>query len=344
VTGNTTTITYSVSPALPAGLSLNTSTGQITGTPTALATSATYTVTASQSAGVCSVNQNYTFAVNCAGITISPNTLPNVSQLIAYSQTLTQTGLSGTITWSVVSGSLPAGLSLNSSTGVISGTSNTLQTANFTIQASNGTCSSTRAYSLTVAPSGAIIEINTSNIDFGDVLILQSSRKTITVKNIGVAPLSLSSMSMPNVVFNYGFIGTPSILPNESREFEVSFTPIAVTSYTGTVTVNSNAVAGTNTFSVKGNGINPTALNLNKEIVLKAYPNPTENILNVEVLQTDTYQVKIYTILGVEMKNFNISNTTGEMKIDLSKLPSGIYWIELNNSKKEKSTIRVVKQ
>lgn len=42
---------FSVSPALPAGLSLNTLTGAITGTPTVLQRQATYTVTASNSVG-----------------------------------------------------------------------------------------------------------------------------------------------------------------------------------------------------------------------------------------------------------------------------------------------------
>ena len=46
---------YSVSPALPAGLSLNTSTGVISGTPTAVTATATYTVTAGKSAGTSSV-------------------------------------------------------------------------------------------------------------------------------------------------------------------------------------------------------------------------------------------------------------------------------------------------
>ena len=42
---------YSVSPALPAGLSLSTTTGAISGTPTAVTATASYTVTASNSAG-----------------------------------------------------------------------------------------------------------------------------------------------------------------------------------------------------------------------------------------------------------------------------------------------------
>jgi len=49
VTG--TVSSYAVSPAIPAGLSLNQSTGVISGTPTAVTASASYTVTASNSAG-----------------------------------------------------------------------------------------------------------------------------------------------------------------------------------------------------------------------------------------------------------------------------------------------------
>src|SRR5205823_2217458 len=50
-TVNGTVTAYSVSPALPAGLSLSTTTGAITGTPTAVSPQATYTVTASNQGG-----------------------------------------------------------------------------------------------------------------------------------------------------------------------------------------------------------------------------------------------------------------------------------------------------
>ena len=62
---------YAISPALPTGLSLNTTTGYITGTPTVASASATYTVTATNPSGnttfgvVISVG-NYRYAVNAA--------------------------------------------------------------------------------------------------------------------------------------------------------------------------------------------------------------------------------------------------------------------------------------
>jgi len=42
---------YSISPALPAGLSLNFNSGEISGTPTALSTNTTYTITARNTGG-----------------------------------------------------------------------------------------------------------------------------------------------------------------------------------------------------------------------------------------------------------------------------------------------------
>ena len=43
--GGTSPLSYSVSPALPAGLAISSSTGAITGTPTAISSATTYTVT-----------------------------------------------------------------------------------------------------------------------------------------------------------------------------------------------------------------------------------------------------------------------------------------------------------
>src|ERR1700730_8607973 len=51
---------YSVSPALPAGLALNATSGQITGTPTAPTPSANYTITAGNSGG----SSSFTLAIS----------------------------------------------------------------------------------------------------------------------------------------------------------------------------------------------------------------------------------------------------------------------------------------
>lgn len=159
-------ISYSVAPALPAGLTLNTSTGQITGTPTTLAgiPAANYAVTATNSCGnntqrvlnitispAAPSGLNYTnnTVTYCAGSPISPN-LPSF-------------GGGGPATSFSVSPALPAGLSLNTSTGLISGTPTTLTgvaAANYTVTASNSCGNTTRQLNITIAQVADINDIS----------------------------------------------------------------------------------------------------------------------------------------------------------------------------------------
>ncbi len=67
----------------------------------------------------------------------------------AYSQGIGSTG-STPMTWAVTSGSLPGGLSLNSSTGMISGTPSAASDSAFTLQATNAAGTSSRQFSLSV--------------------------------------------------------------------------------------------------------------------------------------------------------------------------------------------------
>ncbi len=66
---------------------------------------------------------------------ISTTILPNAQAGAAYSQTLSVIGGTAPHTWLISSGSLPAGLTLNSSAGIISGTPSEAGTYNFTIEA-----------------------------------------------------------------------------------------------------------------------------------------------------------------------------------------------------------------
>ena len=69
-----------------------------------------------------------------AATSITTTSLPNAQVGEPYSETLQATGGEEPYTWSIVSGSLPSGLSLTAATGEISGTPDTEETANFTVQ------------------------------------------------------------------------------------------------------------------------------------------------------------------------------------------------------------------
>ncbi len=133
VTGGTGTpaTPYTVAPALPAGLALSGATGVISGTPTAASAATTYTVTYTDANG----------AKTTAPINITVNAAPTIPATSYNSGVLTltagtvftsaapaTTGGTPTLLYSV-SPALPAGMSINANTGVISGDATTVPTA-----------------------------------------------------------------------------------------------------------------------------------------------------------------------------------------------------------------------
>jgi chitinase len=81
----------------------------------------------------------------------SSSVLPSAEAGLPYSATLSSSGSTG-ITWTLTQAALPAGLSLNASSGVISGTTSETGTYSFTVQASNVAGSDSQQFTLTVNP------------------------------------------------------------------------------------------------------------------------------------------------------------------------------------------------
>ena len=172
-----TVSTYAISPSLPAGLTFNTSTGVITGTPTVVSASQTYTVTGSTASG-CAATTTFTLevfnAVAPSALSYAPAT-QTVRQGTAITA-MTPTISGGTPTYTI-SPALPAGLSINATTGVISGTLTAAQTGSitYTVTATNtgGSTTATVTLVFNTAPTGitlapaAVAENSTSGTTVG---------------------------------------------------------------------------------------------------------------------------------------------------------------------------------
>jgi Putative Ig domain len=131
-------------------------------------------------------------------VKISQDVLPNPSLNQAYSQTISTSNSQGTVSYTVSSGSLPAGLVLNSTTGLISGTPTQSGSYTFSITAKddNGTVGyykDTNSYTLTVAAKAPVtgFGINSHNPSFS-ILIFTISAIAISATGMFIRKLNKS--------------------------------------------------------------------------------------------------------------------------------------------------------
>jgi hypothetical protein len=130
-----TDIDYSVfSGTLPAGISLNNETGVLSGTYTGADFDTTNLVIRAVDTGGNTVDRTFRiFSLNPVWVTTS---LPDYSPGLSYSATLSAQD-SSSITYSITSGALPSGITLNSSSGVLSGTSSETTDKTITFRATD---------------------------------------------------------------------------------------------------------------------------------------------------------------------------------------------------------------
>ena len=110
--------------------------------------------------------------------TITTTSLSNGTAEAAYSTTLLADG-TAPITWSVTSGSLPEGLSLDASTGEISGTPMAEGICTFTVTAANDYGSDSREFTLNIEAS-AVISVTGVMLDKTSLTLQETGSDTLT--------------------------------------------------------------------------------------------------------------------------------------------------------------------
>jgi hypothetical protein len=142
-TGGVTPYHWSVtSGSLPQGLGI-TDSGIISGTPATSGTS-TFIVQVVDAQSADNDIQQLSLAIQnptVPPVSITTTTLPNAKRNKSYSQGIQVTGGVAPYSWSIVSGSLPPGLSLNASTGSVTGKATTIGLFSFTVRAADSQAS-----------------------------------------------------------------------------------------------------------------------------------------------------------------------------------------------------------
>jgi hypothetical protein len=236
-TGGILPYTWAVTTgSLPAGLSLNSTTGAILGTPTASGTvNFAVTVTDSETPTAKTAAANLSITINPA-VTVTTTSLPAGVIGAAYSQALQATGGITPYSWAVTTGSLPAGLSLNAATGVISGTpSGTFTgTTNFIVTVTDSESpKKTASANLSIAITASTLSVMTASLPAGSINTAYS--QTLQAKG-GITPYTwaVTTGSLPAGLTLNATTGVISGSPSGTFVGAVNFTVTVTDSETPT--------------------------------------------------------------------------------------------------------------
>ena len=161
---------------LPAGLSINPDTGVISGTPTTVGSSS-ITINASNAGGIGSRTLLLTVNPLVPVITSAATATTTVGQSFSYTITANNTPTSLNAT------GLPAGLTVNTATGLISGTPTTVGSSTITINASNAGGMGSQTLLLTVSlPPMILINYNVTRNVF-ELMIKDEAAQELTIEH-----------------------------------------------------------------------------------------------------------------------------------------------------------------
>jgi large repetitive protein len=198
--------------------------------------------------------------VGAAPAWVTAATLPTFFPNLAYSTTLSATDSDGgsSVTYSVISGSLPSSMTLNSSTGVISGTSTSASAGSFTIRATDsGNNTVDRAFTMPrqTVPNAPTSVTASKTSTIGRVSV------AFTAPTQGYTPTSYTVTSSPGGITATGS-SSPILVNGLTGGTTYTFT-VTSTSAEGTSSASSasNSVAApttlTQTFNTSGTWTNP---------------------------------------------------------------------------------------
>jgi hypothetical protein len=345
--GGAVPYTWSVSPALPGNLSLDTATGAISGTPTTAATTThTFTVRDS-SAPSQTVDQTLSLTFK-PPLAITTTSLPDAGIAAAYNEPIETVGGIGPLTFSIVqpgTGTLPSTLSLNPATGVISGTPTApAGTFPFTVRVADpGGQQDTKDLSVRVTPTTPPV-ITTTSLPGGRTGQPYNQRVR-TTGGIGTLAWSVSAGSLPSGLtldptagtisgsptsggtFNFTLTVTDSVGQSDTQDLSISITPLSIIttslpsgsiSQSYSQTVQTSGGIGALTFSISSGSL-PPGLNLNPSTgVISGTP--------ILPARTSSFTVRVADSGGqVDTQNLSITiNLFNAPNITTTTLPAGI--------------------
>jgi IPT/TIG domain/Putative Ig domain len=254
----------------PQGIILNSSTGTVAGSPVQKGRFSITLGATDSSTPPKTTTTTLSVTVNSTQVAITTTSLPSGAENVAYSTTLAAGNGDAPYAWSVASGNLPNGVTLQSS-GTLSGTPTQAGTFSFTAEVTDSTNSTaTASLSLTIAaPSSPVINSlsPSSGPTAGGAVVTISganfaSGASVTFGGVAASSVTVSSASQIQAVAPTHVAGTVGVLVSENGQNSGSanFTYNALTPAVSSVSPSSGPTAGGTTVTINGSNFLAGAL------------------------------------------------------------------------------------
>ncbi len=219
---------------LPPGLTLS-ATGVISGTPTEGGTFP-FTVQVTDAFNHMAT-ANLSITITAGGLVITTTDLPAGTQNVAYNATLGAAGGDPPYTWSLASGHLPAGLSLNAGSGQITGTPTTTGVSSFAVEVTDSQRNTAQANLQIVINAATTNSSLTGNYAFsfngfnhGKPVFMAGGFVADGNGNITLGVLDFNSGSgSPEA--GYSFTGTYNVTANGLGTMQLNVTTLGVMNF-----------------------------------------------------------------------------------------------------------------
>lgn len=287
---------YQFSASLPAGLSIDPNSGTISGTPSS-ASATDVTINVQDSAGV---TQSFTTQFDVQPVQITgPSTLPAMVEGQPYSFQFA-VNLPGALTWTVTNGLYISGMTLNSSSGLLSGTPSQIYGAEETLNVSvtNGTTAASRSFAL------PLVALNEKNLIYtvtglSDVLVNAPAYVELYASG-GTGPIAISLT--PGSALPPGL----SLVSDPSYQSEY-YSTCDGCSYDGAWLVGIPSVAGLYTFSLRYTDANSQYVD--RSVTLNVTGIGISNIELPDPVAGQPYSVQLHAFGGDETYTFTSLQT-----------------------------------